>query len=319
MAKTFHVLPGRADPVLLESLAERATALLRGYLVEVPVDRLGELSSRLASEARGALEEHAGKVQVRLGGIGAPAEHWGAHGEPAAVAFCVDPGGGGGTARRAGGEDPAAVEAVELLQSSAAERGRSAQVDARLGLGVLFAVERTLGQPPLAALAHGFVAAALAEAVDGLVASTDDAWDEALWPCTGPELAASFMRPDRTGAEPHRRRAEQMLREVAPALSPFDERFVGRVLDEIVVGLVKDVNAVRGDEPGELAAFDRALDRLDTVRLLGASAPLHERDLLLGPLVEAEPYGRSPSAFARLHPTPDEYERWVAHLGELLA
>jgi hypothetical protein len=318
MPLSLYILPGREDPVELEGLADRATELLRGYLRAVPMDRLVDLSSGLAAEAQEVLSERAQLASIVLGGIGAPVERWGATEEPAAIAFSVEPGGGGGVARSGQSDDPDAREAIDLARAAALERKEQGLLDQRLALGRRFVVERTLGQPPLAVLAHGLLAAALAEAVDGLVVDADDVWDAGLWPCTGAELAAAFLRPERALAEPHRRQAEAMLREVAPALCPFDARFVGRVLDEIVAGLVADVNAVRGDEPAELAAFDRALDRLDTVRLLGAGSTPHERDLLLGPGAAASPRG-SPSAFARLHPTPDEYERWVAHLGELLA
>jgi hypothetical protein len=108
-----------------------------------------------------------------------------------------------------------------------------------------------------------------------------------------------------------------MQREVCPALAPFGAAFVAKVLDEIVASLVREVTSVRGNEEEELAAFDRALSRFDTTRLLGAPEPLRERDLLLGS-ASGRPRGQA-SAFARLRPAPAEYERWVAHLGERLA
>ena len=319
MGFCFHIFPLRLDPVPLDELAERATGHLRHYLESLPVEQLVDLSDELLEEARRALAARSEHVRIALGGVGAAAERWGPEGDPSALAFTVEPGGGGGFVRRFALDEPGASVAVELARTGASEHKIEAALQARLEKGITFTVERVLGQPPLAVLAHGFLAAALAESVDGLLASADGGWDEALWPCTGKELARSFMRPEKALAEIFRRRAEAMLREVPGALAPFEPGFVCRVLDTIVASLVKDVNAVRGDEEKEMAAFDRALVRLDTARLLSTSAPVRERDLLLGAGIAAEPRGRPSSAFARLRPTPDEYQRWIAHLGEHLA
>jgi len=319
MSLSFHLFPLRAEPVAIDALAARASELLRGYVASVPVEQLVDLGEGLLDEARRSLVERAEPVKVTLGAVGAPGDSLALEGQPASFAFVAEPGGGGGLVRRFELGDPAVGPALEAARSAAVERGRLPDLEARLAHGVAWAVERVLGQPPLAVLAHGFVAAALAEEADALVVSADGAWDGELWPCDGKQLAAAFMRPERALCEETRRKAEAMLREVPGALAPFDPKLVGRILDAIVVGLVKEVNAVRGDEPGELAAFDRALDRFDTARLLASSVPVRERDLLLGAGPAVEPRGRPSSALARLRPTPDEYERWLAYLGEHLA
>ncbi|MGC4122495.1 MAG: hypothetical protein QM765_49540 [Myxococcales bacterium] len=141
--------------------------------------------------------------------------------------------------------------AMESAVLAGAERGLAAEVERRRGAGGGWAVERHRGQPPLAALAHGLVAAALATLTDALVVSVDDAWDEALWPCDGAALARAFMRPESTAADHHRRAAEAMLREVVPALSPFDDPFVCQLVEELLARLVAEVNAVRGDAAAE--------------------------------------------------------------------
>ncbi len=310
MGFSFHLLPSRHEAVPEEALARRATSLLRGYLAELPVERLVDLSQALAAQARRALGSCRAEVRVAAAeGAGAGADR---------LEFIVQPGGGGWTVRRVRGGDPGLAAASEAARAAAAERGLCAELERRLASGACYVVERSLGQPPLAALAHGLVAAALAVETDALVVSVDGAWDEALWPCDGARLAERFMRPEEAGSEAHRRRAESMLREVVSALAPFDEPFVCQLLEELLSRLVREVNAVRGDARAELAALDRGLDRLDTARLL-MGAPLRERELLLGPAGAPEPKGRPRSAFARLHPAPEEYERWLAHLGEHLA
>lgn len=316
MAPTFHVLPERPASLALEALAERATSSLRAYVAGLSLERLIDLPKPLLAEARAVLERQAERVGLTLGGVGAPAEAWGGEADVVAIAFSVQPGGGGGKARRGSLGDPASAALVELARASAAERGRAAELERCLASGICFSVERSFGQPPLATLAHAFLAAAVAEATGGLVLGVDGAWDEGAFPCTGAELQADFMRPERA-VEAGRRRAEAMLREVALALAPFDGRLVARVLDAVVSGLVGEVNSVRGDPERELAAFDHALDRLDTVRLFAAESPVRERDVLLGGV--PDPRVGAASAFARLHPTPEEYERWLAHLGEHLA
>ncbi|MBI5545324.1 MAG: hypothetical protein HY901_15650 [Deltaproteobacteria bacterium] len=316
---TFHVLPAQGGALPLEVLAERATASLRRYLASVPIEQLIDLSSGLAQEARQLLAEQTEAARVCLGGIGEPATFWDPSSGPQEVAYGVLPGGGGGQIRRVGQDHGLASSAVQLARTAFEERGGlGPQVEEYLRPGFLFQVERTLGQPPLARLAHGMVAAALAESVGGLVVSVDGAWDAGLWPCRGAELAGSFMRPEAAADELMKRRAEAMLREVPPSFKPFDSRFLARVFEEIVLGLVSEVNAVRGDEEQESIAFDRALGRLDTVSLLAVAIPPRERDLLLGEASVAQARGR-PSAFTLLHPTPDEYERWISHLGERLA
>jgi hypothetical protein len=315
MGFTFHLLPARLEAVPVDTLAERASALLRGYVTDLPVERLVDLSEALATRARQALRSC--QPRIMFAAVGPPAERLGPEGTDA-LEFHVEPGGGGGLVRRLPSGDTGMRRAIEVAKSAAVERGQAAGLERRLASGAGYCVERLRGQPPLAALAHGLVAAALASETDALVVSVDDAWDEALWPCDGAQLARAFMRPEQTASEGHRRRAEEMLREVVPALSPFDEPFVCQLIEELLSRLVAEVNAVRGDARAELSALDRGLDRLDTARLL-AGAPLRERELLLGPAGAPEPRGRPRSAFARLHPAPDEYERWLAHLGEHLA
>jgi hypothetical protein len=183
-------------------------------------------------------------------------------------------------------------------------------------VGWHFELGRMLGEPALSAVAHGFVAMALAEQQEGLIHSVDGAWDSSVLPC-GPEtFAASFMRPERSGGERYRRYAEDKVRAMPGELGLFDAPFGRSVLEQIASRLVSDMNRVRGDHQAELQMLDRALCSVETARLLTGGSPEAERQLLIGSgsLLPEEQGG----AIGRLCPTPEEYERWLGRIGERL-
>lgn len=62
---------------------------------------------------------------------------------------------------------------------------------------------RSAGQPAIIAVAYGLIAASLAELTDGLIYSSDSAWDYQVFPATGPEFRDIYFRPKST-SEPGR-------------------------------------------------------------------------------------------------------------------
>lgn len=57
---------------------------------------------------------------------------------------------------------------------------------------------RSAGQPAEIALLYGFLASALAELTNGVVDSTDGAWDFSLFPATSEAFDCWYMRPEKT-------------------------------------------------------------------------------------------------------------------------
>lgn len=306
MSYTFEVFPGWTAVPSAEALAARVTGLLRGFVVGFPVEKLAALSPALLAEARESVARGALTVEAVLDGT--------LEGTFGAARLTLR-----------GSEYGEASLVRQVLAADAppppgaVEKGLGERFARAREVGYLFQVTRTIGQPALVALAHGYAAAALAEATDGFLTAPDGAWDPALLPCLPAELIDGFMRPERASAERWRRTAEDRLRELPEELPLFEAELVERVLDEIVGELVAAVNGVRGGAEAELSAFDRAIDRLETVRAL---APAAERDLeravLIGDAVFGRRKGRA-SALMRLRPSVDEYSRWMGHLGDALA
>jgi len=278
MGYTFEIVPSGPVNLTLGEVCERATVHLRRYLSELCIDQLVTVSEELAAAARRRLRECATTVFVAPVVDDAPLGG-------AELSFSSHPGQGEGSIRPAQG----------------AESHRA------------FHVVRTMGQPVLAALAHGFVAGALAEMTGGSIRSPDGAGGGGD---AGPFLRA-FMNPHSVTCDRFRLLAEERMRQLPEALEAFDCEFAERVLEEIITRLVRDVNEVRGDPDRELAAFDRALDHIETTRFLAGTCNDLDRRLLIGDGYLGTRATR-PSALVRLQPTPEEYARWMRHLGDML-
>jgi hypothetical protein len=149
MALTFEVFPAADVPPSPESLAAAATAHLRRFLGEAPVDRLVDLSEGLAARIRARLASRAQEVEVRARPLGG-----------SAMGLAVHPGGGALTLQRVpwrerpicDGRD-SDLPTAELVEHLGLTRA----------LGYSWVLSRELGEPPLSCLAHGMAAAALAE------------------------------------------------------------------------------------------------------------------------------------------------------------
>ncbi len=306
MGFTFQVFPTSQEQPALARLEQRATELLRMALVQFPLERMVALPPELLERARQSVAHSAERAQIRF-------EPSASLGEAAAV-FRVVPGGGRGEIARV---PTSGWTWYEPEVSRLRERGLDERWPHSLALGYRFEVSRLFGEPALSALAHGFVAAALAEQTSGFLFSPDGAWDGALLPCSGEEFLQSFMRPERSSAERFRRYAEDKLRALPEELDLFDEAFVDSVLQQIAGLMVAEMNAVRGNAEAELAVIERTLTRMETARVISRGRREAERRMLIGSELGFSRDG-SMSALSRLRPTAEEYERWLGHIGELL-
>ncbi|MGI5864506.1 MAG: hypothetical protein ACOX6T_20985 [Myxococcales bacterium] len=306
MGFTFQVFPTSEEQPALSRVEQRATELLRLALVQFPLERMVVLPPELLERARQSLARNAERARIQFDASAVLGE--------AAAIFRVSPGGGLGEVRR--------VPTVgwiwyEPELSRLRERGLDERWPHSLALGYRCEVSRLLGEPALSAIAHGFVAAALAEQTSGFLFSPDGAWDSALLPCSGEEFLQSFMRPERSSAERFRRYAEDKLRALPEELELFDEAFVDSVLQQIASLMVAEMNEVRGNAEAELAVIERALTRMETARVISRGRREAERRILIGTELGLSCDGAA-SALSRLRPTAEEYERWLGHIGELL-
>lgn len=306
MGFTFQVFPTSEEQPALSRVEQRATELLRLALVQFPLERMVVLPPELLERARQSLACNAERARIRFDASAVLGE--------AAAVFRVSPGGGLGEVRRV---PTVGWTWYEPELSRLRERGLDERWPRSLALGYRYEVSRLLGEPALSAIAHGFVAAALAEQTSGFLFSPDGAWDSALLPCSGEEFLQSFMRPERSSAERFRRYAEDKLRALPEELGLFDEAFVDSVLQQIASLMVAEMNKVRGDPEAELAVIDRALTRMETARVISRGRREAERRILIGTEIGLSRDG-SASALSRLRPTAKEYERWLGHIGELL-
>lgn len=69
-------------------------------------------------------------------------------------------------------------------------------IDECLGIGFYWYFRRSAGQPALINLAYGYLAAVLAELTDGLIYSSDSAWDYERFPCRAEEFYDFYFEPE---------------------------------------------------------------------------------------------------------------------------
>lgn len=315
MGFTFDILPCVDVEPLLPQLAERAGGHLRRFIAGLPIDHFVLLSPELQEEARAQAAERAAAQQIRF--------HSEAPGSPLETTWhieCSEPGERAGTLSglRFTRGDHFDQRLVSEVQARFAAHGLDERLERCRDFGVVLEVARSAGQPILASLATGFVAAALAELSEGVIYSDDGAWDPSLFPCLPSTFLASFMNPRAAGlTERYRRLAQDRILEMPGDLTLFSRPFVDRVLEGMVGLLVAEMSQARGNEECERRTLARAVGRIETVRVLAPLPCDTERQLLMGDGLSPA-RDRRPDALARLRPTGAEYQRWIQHLGELL-
>lgn len=73
---------------------------------------------------------------------------------------------------------------------------------------------RSAGQPSIINLAYGHLAAALALLTEGVITSSDGAWDEKAFPTKPEDFLKIYFRPENTNSEANKDWAERSLKDI---------------------------------------------------------------------------------------------------------
>jgi hypothetical protein len=182
MSTSFGVYPRSSRLPSFAEVADLATSRLRGFLREHGVRALPSV----AVDLEGVTDD---SVPPRLLSPTSPARL----GEGQYVWLTVPP--------VAGGVEIYFYRVTDLDRQALLGESTGRHVERRdslaacLAHGCYWLVRKSLGQPIVVRLAHGLIAAALAELTEGLVDSGDGAWAPDLIPATASELLRSYYRP----------------------------------------------------------------------------------------------------------------------------
>lgn len=83
-----------------------------------------------------------------------------------------------------------------------------------MNLGYRWIFRRSAGQPAIAVLLYGILAASLAHLTDGIIFSDDGAWDYSKFPALADEFMSWYFRPEFATKEEDRSFSEQCISEI---------------------------------------------------------------------------------------------------------
>lgn len=88
---------------------------------------------------------------------------------------------------------------------------RCVEIKNSIDIGHYWDFTRYAGQPGIINLAYGITAASLAELTNGLIYSSDSAWDYDMFPATPQEFYSWYLRPDQNEKEKYKELAQESI------------------------------------------------------------------------------------------------------------
>lgn len=202
MSTTFDVFPGKGAVPTFATVLEESTRALHEFLASFKIPARPRITVSLRQNSDG---------RVRALDLAAPARWPGD-----CYAWFQVEGVSGGTDAYCWPLDPSKRE-DELSDLMSFPRARAKQdlIMRCLQSEHYWHFRRSVGQPPAVSLAYGIIAAVFARLTDGILSSSDGAWDGERFPATADEFLSWYFIPDKALDSGHREWASRCIAKLA--------------------------------------------------------------------------------------------------------